>query len=166
MRVKAELTTAAPRDAADRFCDQFPACEPAAVSRARVPLPLVRWDDASGTIRDLEVTTLDLGTWTLVLAEPDAGRAETVARAVRAEVDADGYPSLSGVDADWASVMLWVRHVFIQVMPGCDLTTKRPYLGDGDAGAWCVDDRYRVDVGFADRPTLELLHEKLRVVAD
>jgi hypothetical protein len=67
MRLKASLTTAAPRDAADRFCDQFRACEPIAVSRKRA---LVRWDDASGTIRDLEVTTVDLGAWTLVLAEP------------------------------------------------------------------------------------------------
>lgn len=178
LSLKASLTTAAPRDAADRFCDQFPACEPIAVNRKR---DLVRWDDASGTIRDLEVTTVDLGAWTLVLAEPDAGKAESLASAISAETDEDGYPRLSGaVHADWASVMLWVGRHFIQVMPGCELTKKRPDLGGADAGpdvephpidspaggTWCVGGRYWVSVTFANRATLERLHEQLTVVPD
>ena len=153
MRLNASLTTAGPREAADRFCDQFPACEPIAVSRDRA---LVRWDDASGTIRDLEVTTLDLGAWTLVLLEPDAGKAETVARAVTASVGRDGYPLLNGpVDAGSAGVMLWVGHHLVDVMPGC-----------ADGGTRCSGGRYRVDVHFADRPTAKLLHEELRIVPD
>ena len=51
-------------------------------------------------------------------------------------------------------------------MPGCDLAAKHPDLGDDEGGAWCVDGRYRVDAPFADRSTLELLHEQLRVVPD
>jgi hypothetical protein len=54
-------------------------------------------------------------------------------------------------------------------MPGCELTAKRPDLGGADAGpdderTWCVGGRYRVDVAFADRLTLELLHQELTVV--
>ena len=91
LRLNASLTTAAPRDAADRFCDQFPACEPTAVSRERAPLPLVRCADA-----------------------------------------------------------------------GPDLELHEPETAVG--GTWCVGRRYRVDVTFADRPTLEQLHEKLTIV--
>jgi hypothetical protein len=116
--LNASLTTAAPRDAADRSCDQFPACEPVATSRRG---RLVRWDDASGTIRDLEITTVDLGAWTLVLAEPDPGKAASLARAITAEVDEDGYVLLEGaVDPCLASVMLWARGQLIEVTPGCD----------------------------------------------
>jgi hypothetical protein len=183
LRVNGSLTTAAPRDAADRFCDGFRDCEPTAVSRA--PGPVVRWDDASGSIRDLGVTTLDLGAWTLVLAEPDADRVEAIARAVTSRVGRDGYPRLRSVedevplDADWAGVLLWVGEYLIHVMPGCELSAKKPEdLGgsaagpelalheqDGpEAGTWCAGGRFWVDVTFAERPTLELLHEKLRIV--
>jgi len=192
-RVRAGLTTAPAHVAAARSCDGFPECEPTAVSRERLPEPLIRWDDASGTIRDLGVTTLDLGTWTLVLSEPDPNRAERVGRAISSSVDADGYPRLAStdpavpLDSDWADVLLWVpdpqregRHHLIQVIPGCELTTKEPDdLGGSDAGPelelhepdtviggrWCVGGRYWVDVTFAERPWLELLHEKLRIVA-
>jgi hypothetical protein len=181
VRVNANLTTAAPRKAADRFCEGFPACKPVAVDGERSP---TRWDDASGSIRDLGVTTLDLGTWTLVLAEPDAARAERVARAITARIDADGYPHLTStdpavpLDADWAGVSLWLREVLIDVIPGCALARKDPALGGADAGpelelhepetvrggSWCAGGRYWVDVTFADRRTLERLHETLRVV--
>jgi hypothetical protein len=183
--VRAALTTAPAREAADRHCDGFPECEPTVVSRERLPEPLLRWDDASGTIRDLGVTTLDLGAWTLVLPEPDARRAERVGRAISASVDADGYPRLASADPgvslyfDWAGAHLWVADHLIQVIPGCELTTKEPEdLGGSDAGPelelhepdtpkggrWCVEGRYWVDVTFAERPTLELLHEKLTIV--
>jgi hypothetical protein len=187
--VRAELTTAPAREAADRSCDDFPACEPAVVSRERLPESLVRWDDASGTIGDLGVTTVDLGSWTLVLPEPDADRAERVGRAIGSSVDADGYPRLTSADPgvplslDWAGVLLWVpdpegEHHLIQVVPGCELTTKEPDLGGSDAGAelelhepdtvsggrWCVGGRYWVDVTFAERPALDLLHERLTIV--
>ena len=183
-RVKADLTTAPPREAADRYCDGFPTCEPTVVARAQ---NLIRWDDASGSIADLEVTTLDLGGWTLVLSWPDVGRAERVARAISASVDADGYPRLVTtdprvpLDRDWAGVLLWVpdrankgSHHLIEVIPGCELTTKSPNLGGSDAGpelvlhepdggTWCARGRYWVDVAFAERSTLELLHERLRI---
>jgi hypothetical protein len=191
VRARADLTTAPAREAADRSCDAFPACEPTVVSRERLPEPLIRWDDASGTIRDLEVTTLDLGSWTLVLSGPDAKRAERVGRAISSSVDADGYPRLAStdpgvpLDSDWAGVLLWVpergggrRYHLIHVIPGCELTTKQPDLGGSDAGPeleldepatgeggrWCVDGRYWVGVTFAELPTLELLHRKLRIV--
>jgi hypothetical protein len=191
LRVGAELTTAPPRDAADRYCDDFPECEPIVVRRESLPEPLIRWDDASGTIRDLGVTTLDLGAWTLVLSGEDADRAERVARAISSSVGADGYPRLAStdprvpLDSDWAGVLLWVsnpasegEHHLIQVIPGCELTTKQPDLGGSDArpeldlhepdtvtgGRWCVGGRYWVDVTFAEGSRLELLHQKLRIV--
>jgi hypothetical protein len=191
VRVNAELTTAPAREAAARYCDGFPACEPAAVSHERLPEPLIRWDDASRTIRDLGITTLGLGPWTLVLSEQDASRAERVGRAIRSSIDADGYPRLASTkpgvptDHDWAGVLLWVPnptnergHHLIHVIPGCALSSKQPDLGGSDAGPalelhepetvdggrWCVADRYWVDVTFADRPRLELLHINLRVV--
>jgi hypothetical protein len=188
IRVQVGLTTASARGAADRYCDDFPACEPVVVSREELPggSVLTRWDDASGTIRDLEVTTLDLGSWTLVMSEPDAARAERVARALRWSVDEDGYPRLAStdpdvpVDADWASVNLWVptpsgEHILIDVIPGCDFSAKDPDLGGSEdfgpelqphqyGGRWCVGDRYWVDVSFVERSRLELWHEKLRIV--
>ena len=186
-RVKADLTTAPPRQAADRYCDGFPACEPTVVTRKRT---LIRWDDASGSIADLGVTTLDLGAWTLVLPWPDAERAELVARAISASVDVDGYPRLATtdprapLDRDWAGVLLWVpdrgkagSHHLIHFIPGCELATKEPELGGSDAGPelvmhapdspeggfWCAGGRYWVDVTYAERSSLELLHERLRV---
>jgi len=191
-RVIAGLTTAPARQAADRYCDDFPRCEPAVVDRVKVPQPLIRWDDASGTIRDLGVTTMGLGSWTLVMSEPNARVAERVGRAISSSVDVDGYPRLASTDpgvplhSDWADVQLWVpssehgrEHHLIQVIPGCELTAKEPDdLGGSDAGPelelhepesvtggrWCVDGRYWVDAAFVERPRLELLHEKLRIV--
>lgn len=191
-RVNAGLTTAPAREAADRYCDGFPRCEPAVVHRVRVPQPLIRWDDVSGTIRDLGVTTLGLGSWTLVMSVANARLAERAGRAIGSSVDADGYPRLASTDpgvplhSDWADVQLWVPgsergrgHHLIQVIPGCELTAKQPDdLGGSDAGPelelhepdgvaggrWCVDGRYWVDVAFVERPTLERFHEKLRIV--
>jgi hypothetical protein len=187
----AELTTAPAREAADRYCDAFPECEPTVVDRKRIPEPLIRWDDASGTIRDLGVTTVDFGSWTLVLGQVDAGSGERIGRAIRSSVDADGYPRLASTGPaaplhyDWAGVILWVpnsesqgEHYLIEVMPGCELSAKVPEdLGGADAGpelelhapdsvkggTWCVDGRYWVDVAFAEGPTLERFHEKLRI---
>lgn len=147
IRVKAELTTASARDAADRYCQGFRKCEPVAVTREAVPAGvLTRWDDASGSIRDLAVTTVDFHPWTLVVPELDAAVAERVARALRSSVDEEGYPRLVStdpdlpVDADWADVTLWVpdleaegKHHTIHVIPGCELSTKQPGLGGSDA---------------------------------
>ncbi len=190
--MNAGLTTSPAHEAADRYCDDFPECEPIAASREKLPAGvLTRWDDVSGTIKDLEVTTLDVGSWTLVMLEPDAALAEQVARAISWTVDADGYPRLAStdpevpVDSDWAEVLLWVpdptrqgKYHLIEVIPGCKVSSKEPDLGGSDAGPelefhepdtveggrWCVDGRYWVDVAFAERPRLELLHERLRIV--
>jgi hypothetical protein len=149
IRGKAHLTTASARDAADRYCDGFRRCEPAVVNREAVPAGvLTRWDDASGMISDLGVTTVDLAPWTLVLPELDAGPAERVARGLSWSVGEDGYPRLAStdpevpVDADWADVVLWVpnlgtegKHHFIRVIPGCELSVKEPGLGGSDAAA-------------------------------
>ena len=200
IRVNAHLTTASPRDAAARYCGDFPRCEPVVVNREAVPAGvLTRWDDASGMIRDLEVTTLDLDVWTLVMLEPDAAVAERVARTLTWSVGEDGYPRMTGsdpevpVDEDWADVVLWVPgpeggHHLIQVIPGCELSVKEPDLGGSDAGPdlqlldvgyeggplreptpieagrWCVDGRYAVEITFADPPRLERLHAELRIV--
>jgi hypothetical protein len=129
------------------YCDGFRRCEPAVVNREAVPAGvLTRWDDASGMISDLGVTTVDLGPWTLVLPELDAGPAERVARGLSWSVGEDGYPRLAStdpevpVDADWADVVLWVpnlgtegKHHFIRVIPGCELSVKEPGLGGSDA---------------------------------
>ena len=189
--VNAGLTTAAARDAADRYCDNFPRCEVTAVDRVRLPSGVMtRWDDASGTIADLGVTTVDFGQWTLVMMEPDATRAARVARALRSSVDDDRYPRVVSTDRrvpvhdDWAGVALWVQleardeYLLLDIVPGCRLSTKRPDLGGsdapaelelhepeaGDGGRWCANGRYSVDAGFVERPQLELLHEKLRIV--
>lgn len=191
--VKAGLTTAPAREAADRYCDDFPECEPIVVTREKLPsgAVLTRWDDASGTIEDLEVTTVDFGPWTLVMQEPDAALAERVARVLSWSVDEDGYPRLASTDPevplddDWAYVLLWVpnperqgEYHLIEVIPGCEISTKEPDLGGSDAepelefhppdtvegGRWCVDGRYWVDVAFIERPRLELLHDRLRIV--
>jgi hypothetical protein len=89
------------------------------------------------------------------------------------------------VHVDWAGVTLWIPHleaqdeyVLIEIVPGCDLSTKQPDLGGSDAGSnldlhgpgtvdsgqWCADGRYYVGVSFAKRTQLELLHEHLRIV--
>jgi hypothetical protein len=191
--VQAGLTTASPRAAANGYCADFAACEPVAVERATLPTGgvVARWDDASGTIRNLEVTTVDLGRWTLVLSEPSAARAERIARALRWSLGGDGYPRLASADDavplsyDWAGVQLWVPDVEkpgerhgIYVVPGCELSAKEPDLGGEDVGpdlqvnesgetaggSWCVDGRFWVDVASVDRPQLARLHEKLRIV--
>jgi hypothetical protein len=175
--VNAGLTTAAARDAADRYCDHSPRCEVTAVDRVRLPSGVMtRWDDASGSHADLGVTTVDFGQWTLVMMEPDATRAARVARALRSSVDDDHYPRVVSTDrrvpvhADWAGVALWVRleaqdeHLLLEIVPGCRLSTKRPDLGGSDAtadlelhepdgpdgGRWCADGRYAVDAGFVE----------------
>jgi hypothetical protein len=148
VRVNAGLTTASAHEAADRYCDDFPECEPTVVSREDLLAGLLsRWDDVSGTIKDLEVTTLDLGSWTLVMLEPDATLAERLAQAISSSVDADGYPRLTStnpdvpLDSDWAQGVLWVpnpekegEYHLIEVIPGCELSTKEPDLGGSDAG--------------------------------
>jgi hypothetical protein len=192
IRVNAGLTTAPAREAADRYCDDFHECEVTVVDRVAVPSgAMTRWDDASGTIRDLDVTTVDFGHWTLVMIEPDATRAERVARALRWSVDDDQYPRVVStdravpVDVDWAGVDLRVpdleaqdEYLLIEIVPGCGLSTKQPALEGSDArpdlelhepdtvdgGRWCADGRYSVDLSFVERPQLELLHEKLRIV--
>ena len=202
VRVQAHLTTASARDAADRYCADFRRCAPVVVNREAVPAGvLTRWDDASGMIRDLAVTTVDFGPWTLVIPGLDAGPAERVARGLTLSVGEDGYPRLAStdpeipVDADWADVVLWVpnlqaagKHHTIRVLGGCELPVKDPGLegfhagpdlqlldvgyegGPGreprpiEAGRWCVDGHYGVEVTFAERPQLELFHTKLRIV--
>jgi hypothetical protein len=148
IRDRAHLTTASAHDAAGRYCSVFRKCKPAVVSREAVPAGvLTRWDDASGMIRDLAVTTLDLGPWTLVIPGMDADHAERIARTLSQRVDEDGYPRLASTDpnvpvyADWAGVVLWVpdleadgRHHLMEVIPGCEPSVKEPGLGGSDAG--------------------------------
>jgi len=189
--INAGLTTAPAREAADRSCDGFRECEVTVVDRLALPSGVMtRWDDASGTIRDLEVTTVDLGQWTLAMLEPDARRAERVARALRWSVDEDRYPRVVSTDrkaavkVDWAGLALWVKlrgqdeDLVIDVLPGCRLSTKKPDLGGYDArpelelnppdspegGRWCAEGRYAVDVRHVARPQLELLHERLEII--
>jgi hypothetical protein len=192
IRVNAHVSTAPAREAADRYCDGFPECEATVVDRVTVPSGVMtRWDDASGTIRDLDVTTVELGQWTLVMIGLDATRAERVARALRWTVDEDRYPRVVStdrqvaVDVDSAGVALWVpdlgaqdEYLLIEIVPRCELWTKEPDLGGSDAGPnlqlhepdtveggrWCADGRYWVDASFVERPQLELLHENLRIV--
>jgi hypothetical protein len=189
--INAGLTTAPAREAADRSCDGFRECEVTVVDRLALPSGVMtRWDDASGMIRDLEVTTVELGHWTLVMLEPDATRAEQVARALRWSVDEDRYPRVvsanrqAAVNVDWAGLALWIQiegqdeHILIDVIPGCALSSKQPDLGGYDAradlelhppdsadgGRWCADGHYSVDVYFVEQPQLELLHERLKVI--
>jgi hypothetical protein len=192
IRVHADLTTVPAREAADRHCDNFHDCEVTVVDRVAMPSGVMtRWDDASGTIRDLNVTTVDLGQWTLVMMEPDATHAERVARALRWSLDDDQYPRVAStdravpVDVDWAGVTLWIpdleaqdEYLLIEIVPGCERSTKQPDLGASDTrpdlelhepdtvdgGRWCADGRYSVDVSFVERPQLKLLHENLRIV--
>jgi hypothetical protein len=165
LRVNAGLTTATPREAADRVCHDFRACTPVPVRRDG---RITRWDDASGTIRDLGITTVDHGDWTLVLLEPSEERARRVAQAVSYSVDADGFPRLEGepVREGWARVDVWVGDVLIDVLPGsCDTTPELvPHPPDSPpGGSWCADG-YAVAVHFADRPRLERLHATLRII--
>src|SRR5919106_3237334 len=148
IRVQAHLTTASARDAADRYCSDLPRCAPVVVDREAVRGGvLTRWDDASGMIRDLGVTTVDFGPWTLVIPQLDAGPAERIARGLTWSVGEDGYPRLAStdpeipVDADWADVVLWVpnleadgKHHVIRVLPGCELPVKGPGLEGFHAG--------------------------------
>jgi hypothetical protein len=130
----------------DRYCHDFSGCEVTVVDRVAVPSGVMtRWDDASGTIRDLDVTTVDLGQWTLVMMEPDATRAERISRALRWSVHQDRYPRVVStergvpVDVDWAGVSVWVpgleardEHHLIEIVPGCGLSTMQPDLGGSD----------------------------------
>jgi hypothetical protein len=164
LAVNAGLTTAGARAAAEQSCAGFPRCEAIVVDRDGA---LTRWDDASGSIRDLEVTTVDLGGWTLVMLEPDAARAARIAGALRWHLDEDRYPRVTGaVETGSAGVWLWVADVLIDVVPGCDsgpeLQRHPPDTVAG--GRWCEDGR-SVDVSFASRPRLDRLHEALRILA-
>lgn len=193
-RVPAGVSTATARQMADRQCgNDFPSCKPETVTRETLPSGaiLTRWEDASGTLLDFDLTTLELGTWTLQISHPDARLAERFARALQSSVDEDGYPRLTSADpelplhADWANVLVWVsspgspeKHHHIEVIPGCEFSTKDPALGGSDAGPelefheqgpassgrWCVDGRYWVDVAFIDKPRLTCFHRKLRIV--
>jgi hypothetical protein len=52
IRVNAHVTTAPAHEAADRFCDDFSACDATVVDRVTVPSGVMtRWDDASGPSR-------------------------------------------------------------------------------------------------------------------
>jgi hypothetical protein len=141
------LTTANPRRAADRYCADFPACEPIVIERELAPNDAVvlRWDDASGTLRDLAVTTARFGPWTLVLRghmEP----AKRIARSLEWQAGRNGFLRVSvteaGVvlDEDWADVLLRVAPAGqqtsygLQITPGCHLTSKEPDLGGDDVG--------------------------------
>jgi hypothetical protein len=186
------LTIESVRTAADHYCGDFPACEPEAVSRESLPNggTLTRWDDRSGTIKDLEVSTVALGLWNLVIHHPDAALARRIARAVRVSVDKDLFPRIESahpgvpVHADWTEMFLWVpapeagEHHLIEVLPGCDLESKEPGLGGRNpgpelelheadevaGGRWCERGRYWVDISFEITPgRLELFHAKLDV---
>ena len=191
--VGAGLTIMAVREAADHYCGEFPACEPEAVSRESLPNGgiLTRWDDPSGSITDLEVSTVALDLWNLVIHHPDAALAERIARAVRVTVDEDLFPRVESTDpgvplhADWAEVYFFVpspeehgSYHLIEILPGCDLESKQPDLGGWNpgpelelhepdevaGGRWCERGRYWVDVSFEiDRERLELFHAKLEI---
>ena len=162
VRVQAHLTTASARDAADRYCADFRRCAPVVVNREAVPAGvLTRWDDASGMIRDLAVTTVDIGPWALVIPGLNAGPAERVARGLTLSVGEDGYPLLAStdpetpVDADWADVVLWVpnlqaagKHHTIRVLGGCELPVNDPGLEGFRAGP----DLQLLDVGYEGGP--------------
>jgi hypothetical protein len=192
-RVSAGLSTATAQQVADRRCgEDLPSCKPEAVTREELPSGaiLTRWEDTSGTLLDLDLSTLELGTWTLAISHSDARLAERFAQALQSSVDEDGFPRLASIDpeaplhADWDYVVLWVRTPSapqahqIEVIPGCDFSAKTPDLGGSDAGpglefheqgpassgSWCVDGRYWVHVAFIDRPRLERFHQQLRIV--
>lgn len=184
------LTTANPRRAADRYCADFPACEPIVIERELAPngAVVLHWDDASGTLRDLAVTTARFGRWTLVLSghqEP----ARRIARSLEWRAGRDGFLRVSVTEADvvldedWADVLLRVAPVGqqpsygLQITPGCDLASKEPDLGGDDVGPelepfpldgggggrWCADG-YWVDAFTDDDRALERLHATLRIV--
>ena len=185
-----ELTTANPRRATDRYCADFPACEPIVIERELAPngAVVLRWDDASGTLRDLAVTTARFGPWTLVLRghqEP----ANRIARSLEWRAGRDGFLRVSvteaGVvlDEDWADVGISVvpaeqqASYGLQITPGCHLASKEPDLGGdnvgpelerfppdaGGGGRWCAEG-YWVDAFTDDDRALERLHATLRIV--
>ena len=194
-RVSAGLSTATARQIADRQCGyDFPSCKPETVTREKLPnnAILTRWEDASGTILDFDLTTLELGVWTLEISHPDARLAEHFARALQLSVDEDGYPRLATadpevpLDADWDYIVFFVpspgklaNYHQIEVIPGCEFSEKEPALdggsdvgpelefheqGPASSGSWCIDGRYWVNVAFIDKPRLVRFHKKLSIV--
>jgi hypothetical protein len=159
LRVNAGVTTFTPREAAGLACSGFRACEPTPVDRAGA---LTRWDDASGTIADLELTTVDLGQWTLAILDPDAARAKRVARSLHWTTDDDGYPRVNAPDD--AHVSLWLDKTLLDISPGCKQSTLQIHPADTvKGGRWCTNGS-TIDASFVDRPELERLHDQVEIV--
>ena len=171
------LTTADPPAAVEPY---FPLSEPAVVtSRLTERGAVVAVWGADGYANTL--TTVDLGTWTLVLDGPDL-LSSKIADALSWEEDSSAMLRITSLDPDvilledWAGIQLEMvdQSALVIVLPGCDLTAKQPNLGGSVIGAelevhpsggrWCANGRYFVEVITDDEAQLRSLYEGLRVL--
>jgi len=183
----ADLTTAEPAEAARQACRPQICEERASISVQSGPT-INTWA-GEGT----EVSTVDLGRWTLVLCCEALSVQERIARALIWDDRDDLFLTLGSTDpevavsADWASVLPLVHtnlgsHT-MRILPGCSLGGREPDLGgrqvygpeldfspgkdDSPKGQarWCDDGEYLIDLDEVTPEEAERFHQWFDVTA-
>ena len=188
------LSAAGAEALAIRHCSGMQDCDPEPTDRTSLPNDgrLTRWADGAGKIRDLGLTTVEFGEWTLSISGGTPAQAELIARALSWRVDRDRFILLRTtlardvVDRELAQMFVLLqdpeRHAYynlLEVLSGCQLSTKTPDLGGTDAdealdihepdtvsgGRWCSGERYWIDAAWVTPDRLRDLFESIEVVA-
>jgi hypothetical protein len=182
------LTIVAPRQVAEAGCAQFTAsigapCSPRLLVTKTLPsgARLIHWD--LGT--DETTTTVQLGSWTLVLEGPKPDLAEAIADGLGWSIDGDGFVRLHstssrvqlGAGGAWLNLGAAAQVdelLQIVIHPGCTLGPQAAGTGrselerpDDHQGSWCLGRAYQVHVATpktASRELVYLLYEGLRVL--
>jgi hypothetical protein len=183
----ADLTTAEPAEAARQAC-RPQICEERTTILVQSGPTINTWA-GEGT----EVSTVDLGRWTLVLCCEALSVQEQIARAFIWDDRDDLFLTLGSTDpevavsADWASVLPLVQtssgsHT-MRILPGCSLGGRDPDLGgrsvygpdldfspgkddkpEGQA-RWCDDGEYLIDLDEVTLEEAERFHQWFDVTA-
>lgn len=187
-RSTTHLTTALPETAALRFCGSVPSCEPEAVASRSLSNGgiLTRWRLGWGETSS-QAVTIEMGIWVLALPDEVPPVMDFLAGTLRWSLR-DHFLLLRSSDVnypihdDWAGVRLLVAMdegtFSLRILPGCELSEKRPDLDLRDVGPrlrrsgpserggeWCVGGRYWVHARNIGGSRLDRLHDSLRILS-